>query len=47
MTVVMAGVSDYPASGQEKNKKTAANTNNKGKLFVTVFAFAPTPKTYS
>jgi hypothetical protein len=29
-------------------KKTPAyNTDNKGKLFVTVFAFAPAPKTNS
>jgi hypothetical protein len=27
------------------NKKAAANTDNMGKLFDTVFAFAPAPKT--
>jgi len=27
------------------NKKTMPNTDNMGKLFVTVFALAPTPKT--
>jgi hypothetical protein len=26
-------------------KKRSANTDNKGNLFVTVFAFAPAPKT--
>ena len=29
------------------DKKTGANTDNMGKLFVTVFAFAPAPKTNS
>jgi hypothetical protein len=37
MTVVMAGVVGYPASGQEKNKKLPPDTDNKGHLFVTVF----------
>jgi hypothetical protein len=30
---------------KKKNKTTATNTDNMGKLFVTVFALAPTPKT--
>jgi hypothetical protein len=30
----------------QKNK-SAPNTDNKGKLFVTVFAFAPAPRTNS
>ena len=32
-------------SKEEKNKITPHNTDNMGKLFVTVFAFAPAPKT--
>jgi hypothetical protein len=31
---------------QKQNKMAAHNTDNMGKLFVTVFAFAPAPKTY-
>jgi hypothetical protein len=31
----------------EDIKNTTTNTDNKGKLFVTVFAFAPAPKTNS
>jgi hypothetical protein len=30
-----------------KNKTRPANTDNKGKLFVTLFAFTPAPKTNS
>ena len=32
---------------KKKNKITNNNTDNMGKLFVTVFAFAPAPKTNS
>jgi hypothetical protein len=32
---------------QTEVKKTKANTDNKGKLLVTLFAFAPAPKTNS
>ena len=41
----LAGHNRTKQSKEKKNKTTPHNTDNKGKLLVTVFAFVPASKT--
>ena len=43
--MTITSIAQFVAKSLIMNSITNANTDNKGKLFVTVFAFAPAPKT--